>query len=154
MVFSLFASRRTKMKKKLTRSLDVYVPGLKGMDKEELGMLLDQAAHIKSASLMMLKENDKDRLFWENPVMVDEKSAFDRLDFWHKWMLGWHKEGIIGDSKIASFNVYFFSLGTIQIVELRYRGKEMWKELSRGFPYCKEFDPKEDIPLGFEQFNK
>jgi hypothetical protein len=30
----------------------------------------------------------------------------------------------------------------------------MWKALSRGFKHCKSFDPKKDIPKGFEKFNK
>jgi len=30
----------------------------------------------------------------------------------------------------------------------------MWKALSRGFKHCGSFDPKKDIPLGFEKFNK
>ena len=48
--------------------------------------------------------------------------------------------------------VFFHSLGAMTIVELRVRGKEMWKELSRGFSHCNEFNPKEDIPKGFEKF--
>ena len=53
-----------------------------------------------------------------------------------------------------TFNVYFYSLGTSIYPELRVRGKQMWKALSRGFKHCKSFDPKKDIPKGFEKFNK
>ena len=81
-----------------------------------------------------------------------KKEALERLEFWHKWMLGWSREGVLGNSKVSSMMVFFHSLGAMTIVELRVRGKEMWKELSRGFSHCNEFNPKEDIPKGFEKF--
>ena len=151
-MFGIFASKRNKWKKRLTRSFDTYIPGLKGMDDEEIGFLLDQASHIKSSSLMLLKEDDPSILFWNDPLMIKEKDALERLEFWHKWMLGWSREGVQGNSKVSSMMVFFHSLGAMTIVELRVRGKEMWKELSRGFPHCGAFNPKEDIPKGFEKF--
>jgi len=30
----------------------------------------------------------------------------------------------------------------------------MWKELSRGFKFCNTFDPKLDIPKGFEKYSQ
>ena len=151
MIFSLFASKRTKWKKRLTRGFDTYIPGLKGMEADEIGFILDQAAHIKSASLMTLKEDDPERLYWEDPLLIGEKESLERLDFWRKWMFGWSKEGATGNSKVSSMMIYFNSLGGMTIIELRIRAKEMWKELARGFPHCKEFNPKEDIPKGFEK---
>ena len=153
-MFSLFQSKRTKWKKRLIKSLNIYIPGLEGMDPEELAMLLDQAARIKDSSLMLLKDNDPSIAYWEDPLMIDESDALERLDFWYKWMLGWSAEGVMGNSKVASFNIYFFSLGTGIYPELRVEGKRMWKNLSRGFKLCTEFDPKKDIPKGFEKFNK
>ena len=151
-MFGIFASKRNKWKKKLNKSFDVYIPGLKGMDADEIAHLLDQASHIKLSSLMLLKEDDPERLYWIDPLMVEEKEALERLEFWHKWMLGWSREGVLGNSKVSSMMVFFHSLGAMTIVELRDRGKEMWKELSRGFSHCNEFNPKEDIPKGFEKF--
>ena len=78
MIFSIFASKRTKWKKRLTKAFDVYIPGLQGMDDEELGMLLDQAVQIKDASLITLDKNDRERLFWEDPALLDEKESLDR----------------------------------------------------------------------------
>ena len=154
MIFSIFASKRTKWKKRLTKAFDVYIPGLQGMDDEELGMLLDQAVQIKDASLITLDKNDRERLFWEDPALLDEKESLDRLDFWHKWMLEWAKEGVMGNSKNASFQIYFNSLGGCAIIELKVRAKEMWKELSRGFSSCGRFDPNVDIPIGLKNFKK
>ena len=154
MIFSLFSSKRSKWKKRLTRGFDTYIPGLQGMDDDELGMLLDQAVEIKESSLLMVGKNDVEKLYWEDPRMIDEKSSLDRLDFWYKWMLGWAKEGIKGNSKNASFQIYFNSLGGFAIIELRVRAKEMWQELSRGFSSCGRFDPKRDIPKGLEKFKK
>ena len=64
------------------------------MDEETLGMLLDQAVHIKDSSLITKDTNDRERLFWEDPTLLDEKESLERLDFWHKWMLEWTKEGV------------------------------------------------------------
>ncbi len=153
-MFSLFQSKKTKWKKKLIKGLDIYIPGLEGMDPEELAMLLDQAVKIKDSSLMLLEDNDPSKAYWEDPLMIDENDALERLDFWHKWMLGWLAEGVMGHSKVASFNIYFFSLGTGIYPELRVKGKKMWKNLSRGFKLCTMFDSKKDIPKGFEKFNQ
>ena len=70
----------------------------------------------------------------------------------YKWMLGWAKEGVMGNSKNASFQIYFNSLGGCAIIELKVRAKEMWKELSRGFSSCGRFDPNVDIPIGLKNF--
>ena len=154
-MFGLFQSKRNRWKKRLTNGFDVYIPGLKGMDPEEKGFLLDQAAQIKSSSLMLLDKDDPARLFWVDPTMVSEEESLERLDYWYKYMATWSREeGTIGNSKAASLQVFFNSLGGMTIVELRVRGKEMWKELSRGFPYCTVFNPKEDIPFGYEKIIK
>ena len=153
-MFSLFENRKTKTKKKIVKALDVYIPGIEGLDPEEIAMMLDQAQFIKESSLMILDENDPGRMYWEDPMMVEEEKALDRIDYWFQWMLGWASEGALGNSKVASFNIYFYSLGTSIYPDLRVRGKQMWKALSRGFKYCKSFDPKKDIPIGFEKFNK
>ena len=96
-MFSLFQSKKTKWKKRLIKSLNIYIPGLEGMDPEELAMLLDQAARIKDSSLMLLKDNDPSIAYWEDPLMIDESDALERLDFWYKWMLGWSAEGVMGN---------------------------------------------------------
>ena len=128
-MFGLFQSKRNRWKKRLTNGFDVYIPGLKGMDPEEPA-----------------------RLFWVDPTMVSEEESLERLDYWYKYMATWSREeGTIGNSKAASLQVFFNSLGGMTIVELRVRGKEMWKELSRGFPYCTVFNTKEDIPFGYEK---
>ena len=153
-MFSLFENRKTKTKKKIVKALDVYIPGIEGLDPEEIAMMLDQAQFIKESSLMILDENDPGRIYWEDPMMIEEEKALDRIDYWFQWMLGWAAEGALGNSKVASFNIYFYSLGTSIYPDLRVRGKQMWKALSRGFKHCKSFDPKKDIPKGFEKFNK
>ena len=153
-MFSLFENRKTRTKKKIVKALDVYIPGIEGLDPEEIGMMLDQAQFIKESSLMILDENDPGKAYWEDPMTIDEKQALDRIDYWFQVMIGWSSEGVIGNSKVASFNIYFYSLGTSIYPELRVRGKQMWKALSRGFKHCKSFDPKKDIPIGFEKFNK
>ena len=153
MIFNLFESRKDKWKKRLIKGFDIYIPGVQGLDAEEIGMMLDQAQRIKDTSLMMVENDDPARAFWEDPIMKDEDESLDRLDYWTKWMLGWSQEGVVGNSKVASFNIYYFSLGAATFPDLRVRGKEMWKALSRGFKFCNTFDPKKDIPKGFEKYS-
>ena len=151
-MFGLFKSKREKWKDKINKTFDVYIAGLKGMDDNEISFLLDQAIHIKDSSLMMKSDDDPEKLFWEDPLTLDESVCIERLQFWYTWMLGWASEGAAGNSKNASFQIYFLSLGGLTFVELRYRAKEMWKELSRGFKTCSGFDPQKDIPKGLEKF--
>ena len=153
-MFSLFEGRKSKTKKRIIKALDVYIPGIDGLDPEEVGRMLDKAQFIKESSLILLDENDPAKAYWEDPMMIEESKALDRIDFWFKWMLGWSAEGAAGNEKVAAFGIYFYSLGTSIYPELRVRGKQMWKALSRGFKHCGSFDPKKDIPLGFEKFNK
>ena len=153
-MFNLFETRKTRTKKKIVKALDVYNPGIDGLHTEEIGMMLDQAQFIKESSLILLDQNDPAKAYWEDPMMIEESKALDRVDYWFQWMLGWSAEGPAGNAKVASFNVYFYSLGTSIYPELRVRGKQMWKALSRGFKHCKAFDPNKDIPIGFEKYNK
>lgn len=153
-MFGLFQGRKARTKKKIIKALDEYIPGIEGLDPEEIAIMLDQAQFIKESSLMLLDENDPAKAYWEDPLMVEESKALDRIDYWFKWMLGWSAEGVAGNSKVASFSIYFYSLGTSIYPDLRIRGKQMWKALSRGFKYCNSFDPKKDIPLGFEKYDK
>ena len=105
-----------------------------------------------SSKIVFLVSGANKRIALER--LLDEKESLDRLDFWHKWMLGWAKEGVMGNSKNASFQIYFNSLGGCAIIELKVRAKEMWKELSRGFSSCGRFDPNVDIPIGLKNFKK
>lgn len=154
MIFNLFESRKSKWKKRLIKGFDIYIPGVQGLDSETIGAMLDKAQHIKESSIMLLEKNHPSRAYWEDPMMLDENESLDRLDFWAKWMLGWSQEGIMGNSKVASFNIYYFSLGAAIFPDLLIRGKQMWKALSRGFDFCNTFDPKKDIPKGFEKYHQ
>lgn len=154
MIFNLFESRKSKWKKRLIKGFDIYIPGIQGLDAEEIGLMLDEASQIKYSSLMLIEENHPSRAFWEDPTMIEENKCLDRLDFWAVLMLGWSQEGVKGNAKVASFNIYYFSLGAATYADLRIRGKQMWKELSRGFKFCNTFEPKLDIPKGFEQYSQ
>jgi len=114
-MFNLFESRKSRTKKKIVKALDVYIPGIEGLDPEEIGMMLDQAQFIKESSLILLDQNDPAKAYWEDPMMIEESKALDRVDYWFQWMLGWSAEGPAGNAKVASFNVYFILLGPLFI---------------------------------------
>ena len=61
-MFSLFEGRKSKTKKKIIKALDVYIPGIEGLDPEEIGMMLDKAQFIKESSLMLLDEMTQQKL--------------------------------------------------------------------------------------------
>ena len=37
MIFNLFESRKDKWKKRLIKGFDIYIPGVQGLDAEEIG---------------------------------------------------------------------------------------------------------------------
>jgi hypothetical protein len=114
-MFSLFEGRKAKTKKRIIKALDVYIPGIDGLDPEEIGMMLDKAQFIKESSLMLLDENDPAKAYWEDPMMIEESKALDRIDFWFKWMIGWSAEGAEGNAKLLLL-VFIFILLVLQFI--------------------------------------
>ena len=89
-MFNLFESRKSRTKKKIVKALDVYIPGIEGLDPEEIGMMLDQAQFIKESSLILLDQNDPAKAYWEDPWIL---KIFNRglektpPDFCFEWCL-------------------------------------------------------------------
>jgi hypothetical protein len=126
------------------------IPSLEGMDDEEIGFLLDQMIEMKRASW---KANpiETTTLLFEDPIMVPEDIAYKAMDLWFNEILNLQRDGnIYAMAKIGTLSVCFLSLVSMHIVEHRKLGKQMWQELSRGFPYASLFDPKKDCVKGLE----
>jgi hypothetical protein len=59
-------------------------------------------------------------------------------------------EGPKREIAVGAFFIWWLSLAAATFAELRFHGREMWRELERGFQYCTSFDPDDDLPKGLE----
>ena len=148
MVFGFFKSQRQKFKEEGERMFDNYISALKGCAAAEIGATLDMASRIKYATTIYGSKTDELLLF-EDPLRVPEDVAFDTLKMWKRYMFE-ISNTVEGMAKVGALSIWYLSLLAGQIGELRIRGREMWKELERGFPYCSSFDPEKDCVAGLE----
>lgn len=147
-MFGFFSSSRAKLKKQAEQSFATYLPALRGMNPEEIAFVLDQAVRIKNATTMY-GSRQQEVLLFRDPIMVSEIYAFDTLFSWLEYM----KEQSIsteGLSKVASLSVWWLSVASLHIAELRIHGKELWSELARAYPYTQIFDATNDYVIGLE----
>ena len=147
-MFGLFQSPRAKLKKQAEQSFATYLPALRGMNPEEIAFVLDQAVQIKNATTLY-GSKELEMLLFHDPIMVSEDYAFDTLFTWLAYMKE-QSGSADGLSKVASLSVWWLSVASIHIAELRVHGKELWAELVRAYPYTQIFDPTIDYVIGLE----
>lgn len=147
-MFGLFKSPRQKLKASAEKAFKSVLPALRGMTGEEIAFVLDQAKRIKSATTVYGSDQQLSTLF-RDPLLSNEEFAFDNLSVWLKHMksIGNTTEG---QAQVASLSIWWLSVASIRIAELRVLGKALWKELSRAYPYTTDFDPEEDCVIGLE----
>lgn len=147
-MFGLFKSQRQKIKAHAEKVFESFLPALRGMTDEEIAFVLDQAKRIKSATTMYGSDQKLSTLF-RDPALIRDEFAFDNLSAWlrHMKSIGNTTEG---QAQVASLSIWWLSVASMRIAELRVLGKELWKELSRAYPYTTTFEPKEDCVIGLE----
>ena len=96
-----------------------------------------------------LDENEKEMLknSWENPALLPFDDAMKYLEnYYMPQIANYERVGMINSAYGLAY--YFFSMAS---VHLGFEGKckILWDMSSRGFKYCKLFDPKKDIPKEF-----
>jgi hypothetical protein len=134
---------------------------------EELAEILDAGARCKLNALLntepfsaklsaklglkhvTLDENEKEMLknSWENPALLPFDDAMKYLEnYYMPQIANYERVGMINSAYGLAY--YFFSMAS---VHLGFEGKckILWDMSSRGFKYCKLFDPKKDIPKEF-----
>lgn len=150
-LFNLMLSDREKIKQQAQKSFDVYLPAIKGMDGEEIATVLDFAAQIKNTTTMYGKHELEMKLF-RDPSSIPVHYAYETLFKWLK-----HTKSIAhtqeGQAKAGALAIWWLSVASFQIPELRLLGKELWMELARGFPYVNIFRPELDCVIGLIDYD-
>ena len=147
-MFGLFKPQRQRLKEEGERMFNNYLPALEGMAPDEIGFVLDFAVRIKH-STSLYGTGREELLLFEDPVMLSEKYAFETLRLWKQTMKA-EAGSTQGMAKIAALSIWYLSVLSVHISELRIRGRDLWGQLERGFDYCQEFDPENDIVKGLE----
>ena len=157
----------TRWKTKCERSFTAIYPVLQGMDSHELGFALDQSIQMRERLISGCKMKDlfpekhKKREISSDPykrfkiprevfidtTIVPDEIKFDSLE----QMLEIASEDTSGYLS-AMIMIWSVSICSLSYAEFRIQGKRIWKEFSRGFDYCKIFNPEEDIPISLREF--
>ena len=145
-LFNLMLSDREKIKRQAQKFFDVYLPAIKGMNGEEIATVLDLAAQIKNATTMYGKHEEEMKLFRE-PSTIGVHYAYETLFSWleHARSMSHGQED---QAKAGALAIWWLSVASFQIPELRLLGRELWAELARGFPYTEIFNPELDYVEG------
>ncbi len=151
-MFGLFKSKRNRLADKSAKAFDRVLSSLKGMADEEIAGVLDIAAQIKSSSflLAMARDDPYAESIYRDPIMVPEDMSLEQLKTFEQQIMVWSTEGVAGMAKVGAISIWYLSLAAGTFAEQRYLGRQMWWELSRGFPHCTRFEPNKDAVVGLE----
>lgn len=148
-MFWLFKSKRNWWRDEARKLFDVYVDSLKGMDGSEIGPVLDIARRFKDSMLQKIPPQDPyTPLVFLDPLAMSEEASLSYLEKWHKRIRSANPQ--TEAAVVGVLTIWWLSLAAAAFAELRFRGREMWSQLARGFPYCATFDPEVDVPKGLE----
>lgn len=111
------------------KELDAFVHNLKGMDGEELGFAIAMATDMRHSL--------RAAVGWDllDPVAVEREDAYAAMTV-NKLIRQYQGEG--KQISAASAMVWLHTLRAANILELRVSGREMWRQLQRGFPHCEQ----------------
>lgn len=127
--------------------LSHYLAVIKNLSDAELARGLDMAAEIKH---LWLESENQHTDHWNafiNPTLLKEKKAEIIQAQWIDKIMEIHeKEATQAQLYATGMSIWSHSLMTATYPELRHQGLMLWRELQRGFKYCRRFDPQLDIP--------
>lgn len=151
-MFNIFKSRREKIKEQGIKILNHIIPTIQGMNTEQIAYTLDFAKRIKMSTTMYGEHKD-DLILFEDPSLLGEDEAFDNIVIWDSHVATLIQDGSLESSdKAGALLIWYVSVLTNCIPELRFEGIKMWRELDRGFSNCEYFNPAEDIPKSFRDY--
>lgn len=113
------------------REVNGYISKLRGMDGDEIGGVVALSTHMRN---QFLNETDLD-LFFPFETAIADPFLVSRLSRYAKKI---QKKGLIGLINSAGILVWIHTLRATMNPDLRMKAREMWGELSRGFPYVEE----------------
>jgi len=120
------------------------------MDDDEIAVVLDLAKQLKGSMLQKVSSQDiYTPLVFLQPAELKEETSITYLETWYQQKLsgGRSQEEIATAGALA---IWWLSLAAATFAETRFKGKEMWSQLSRGFAHCQLFQPNIDVPKGLE----
>ena len=110
------------------RELNNYLQKLRGMDGDEIGGVVALAAHMRNRFL-----EDKGIDFLDPfSATIADPFCVATLSRTAKYF---QKKGIVGQINAAAVILWVHTLRATMNPDLRMKVREMWGELSRGFPY-------------------
>jgi hypothetical protein len=137
------------------REIDPWLDNLRSVNGDEVGTLLAVATHIRHGLELRLGVDLLD------PILTHTAKP-DLIFELHRIVK--HCQSTGQQSDAAGVMVWLFTLRCGAALELRQRGRELWKELQRGYPHVKEaadslgalsgktinIDGFDRIPIGLE----
>jgi hypothetical protein len=111
------------------REIDPWLDNLRSVNGDEVGTLLAVATHIRHGLELRLGVDLLD------PILTHTAKP-DLIFELHRIVK--HCQSTGQQSDAAGVMVWLFTLRCGAALELRQRGRELWKELQRGYPHVKE----------------
>jgi hypothetical protein len=111
------------------REIDPWLDNLRSVNGDEVGALLAVATHIRHGLELRLGVDLLD------PILTHTAKP-DLIFELHRIVK--HCQSTGQQSDAAGVMVWLFTLRCGAALELRQRGRELWKELQRGYPHVKE----------------
>ena len=146
-MLSLFKSKRHIRLLTNKQMLSHYLAVIEKLSDAELARGLDMAAEIKH---LWLESENPHTDHWNafvKPILLKEKNAEIIQAQWVDKIMEMHEiEATQAQLYAAGMSIWSHSLITATYPELRHQGLVLWRELQRGFKYCRRFDPQLDIP--------
>ncbi len=110
------------------REINSYLQKLRGMDGDEIGGVVALAAHMRNR---FLDDEGIDFLYPYSATIADP-FCIVKLSKVAKYF---QKGGLVGHINAAAVILWVHTLRATMNPDLRMKAREMWGELSRGFPY-------------------
>jgi len=149
-MFSLFKRKRRIRLLANEKMLLHYLEVVKALSAEELANGLDMAAEIKYSSLKFEEAHTEYWNAFNTPILVAEKVAERLQAHWVAQIVAINEtEPVEAQLYAAGMSIWSHTLLAAAYPELRQLGLALWRELHRGFKYCNQFDPQQDVPEVF-----
>ena len=137
------------------RELSDFNENLSRMNSDEIGMVVAQATHMR----LNFQERMGVDLLEPSVAIMQDPSLPLALN---KTIRGFQKDGNLTDA--AAMMIWLHTLRSMGEFEVRPHGRELWRQLARGFPYVAEsaislerdfgvfinFEGYDEIPRGLE----
>jgi hypothetical protein len=148
-MFGLFKSPKRRMLDRSEKMFPIMLKWIRGLPDAGVGLLLDGALTMKDAG-MRDDSTGFGAVFYRNPSSLREEVLLRGIEYMEGMFVALKANGEQGAAMAGMASIWYMSWTATAFPSLRSSGVELWRELKRGFPHCKTFDPEQDCVLGFE----